>query len=853
MHPPPAEAEVSTDPTESPSTRSPSSWGRADALAIAAWTIAVVLVFREAATLRGALFYFDVTELNYPYRAFLFRELAAGRFSRWLPDLYCGMPLFSESQAGYFHPIKYLLYPWMAAWKAFNLDTVLSIWLTGIGAYGWLRRHVGSIGSLAGASIVALGGYTWAHLIHTSMVNALVSVPFSLWALESSWGRGRFRAMSLGAFAIAFQVFAGHLQDTILTGSALGCYALIRASGERSWKSRIGAIALTVGMISLGGLIASIQWVPSKELLDRSPRAGGLTNDDLTYGSWHPELLPALLVHEAYGSRARDTDWMDGFYPYHEMDAYLGVVGLFLAAVGAAKWRDRWVGSWLGIASIGVLLMLGRHTFLMDLLHKVPIVGSSRIPVRFHLWVTLAVAALAAVGADRLAKGGPIRLRWPVSWMAMMAVASLVILAWTYSPIVTQSSRWTQAEHARKFGWLGREVGIAAARNVLIFGTMLAAASNAIRSSRPSRRLAWASLLPILSIVDMASAHAQDCPTVDPSYWADAPASVSALKADPRRIRIYGEGTYSSGEPGYASKPIDFLAVRETLAWSLPAAWDLKSAGGHTPLISRRRFRFGEWDSAERFDLEGLSHVLSTTPSARRLGAAVPAGRAFIHYNPRALPRARFVGEPAYATDERDAMRLMKSLGADARRRVVVESVDRPVASTQVARGSARIVSEIPERVEVAVRAETPGFLLLSDTYDPGWSATVDGRAATISPANVAFRAVALPEGDHSVVFAYRPAGFLLGMALTAIGIGLAVASLVVRSKATEAPASDRPWGRSWPILLTIIPTLILAGSVLRVGPGASIGVQSRWSGTFHPFTWGAKIEAIKPPPPPIR
>ena len=67
-----------------------------------------------------------------------------------------------------------------------------------------------------------------------------------------------------------------------------------------------------------------MQWVPSKELLDRSPRAGGLSWDELTYGSWHPELLPTLVVREAYGTRARDTDWMDGFYPYHEMNAYMG-------------------------------------------------------------------------------------------------------------------------------------------------------------------------------------------------------------------------------------------------------------------------------------------------------------------------------------------------------------------------------------------------------------------------------------------------------------------------------------------------------------------------------------------------
>ena len=61
--------------------------------------------------MRGALFYFDVTEINFPYRDFFADELKAGRFSRWCPGLYCGMPLYSESQAGYLHPLKYAALP----------------------------------------------------------------------------------------------------------------------------------------------------------------------------------------------------------------------------------------------------------------------------------------------------------------------------------------------------------------------------------------------------------------------------------------------------------------------------------------------------------------------------------------------------------------------------------------------------------------------------------------------------------------------------------------------------------------------------------------------------------------------
>jgi hypothetical protein len=60
-------------------------WGRGDLAALAVWTLVIAAFFWDVVGLRGALFYFDITEINYPYRAFFAEELRAGRFSRWCP------------------------------------------------------------------------------------------------------------------------------------------------------------------------------------------------------------------------------------------------------------------------------------------------------------------------------------------------------------------------------------------------------------------------------------------------------------------------------------------------------------------------------------------------------------------------------------------------------------------------------------------------------------------------------------------------------------------------------------------------------------------------------------------------
>ena len=166
-------------------------------MALLAWTAAIAAFFRDVVGAAPAPCSTSTSPRSTtPTAPSSPASCAAGRFSRWCPDLYCGLPLYSESQAGYLHPLKYLLYPWLPTWQALNLDTVLSVWLAGLGAYGWLRRHVGPAGALTGAAVFGLGGFTWAHLVHTSWINALAGVAAGPLGAGDRRGRGGSGAAS---------------------------------------------------------------------------------------------------------------------------------------------------------------------------------------------------------------------------------------------------------------------------------------------------------------------------------------------------------------------------------------------------------------------------------------------------------------------------------------------------------------------------------------------------------------------------------------------------------------------------------------------------------------------------------
>jgi Bacterial membrane protein YfhO len=822
-------------------------WGFGDALALLVWTGALVAFFWDAVSLKGALFYFDITEINYPYREFLASEWKAGRFSRWHPGLYNGFPIYAESQAGYWHPLKFVLYPWLQTWQALNLDTIGSIWLTGLATYGWLRRHVGPAGALTGAALFGLSGFVWAHLIHTSMTNALISVPLAFWGLEVACEGGKLRGAALGGLALACQVFAGHLQDTILTSVALGIWSLYRASTASSFRAILRPLGFVALLGGIGVLVSAVQWVPSKNLLDRSPREGGLTWEQITYGSWSPELLPTLVVREAYGTLARDTDWPDGYYPYHEMNSYLGLIGMTLAVIGAGASRNRWVGAWIVLAGLGMLFMLGRYSALFDYMNLVPVVGSSRIPVRYHLWVSLAVAALASVGVDRLAQPGKVRLGWGAGFVVVILTASALILGYVYLPVWLNSKRWTTPDDLEHFRWLGRELAIGFGRTLVLGVAAWFLIAKAAKDPRAGRRKWLTAALPLLVIVDLLGSHRFDVPTIDPSYWTKPPETVARIKADPWLLRVHGIAGRSSAEPGFASREVNFFEVRDPLAWSLPPVWGLRTSQGHTPIYPRRVLTFQKhaWPGWTRFSVEGVTHVLMGVPIASE---SEHVGTAYIYRNRNAQPRARLMGRPAYVADEAAASKALDAMGAAIIDRLIVEDPDHPLAKEAAIEGKATIDVDLPERVEVAVDARTPAYLVLADTFDPGWSATVDGKPTPIRPAYAAFRAVFLPEGNHRVVFSYEPAGFRTGLALTIGGLVAVLACLawprtIVQPDLSHVPL---PWPRFWPLLYSGLLLAVVLISAIKIGPDGPT-LHPRWQGASHRFTWSADIDAIRP------
>ncbi len=104
------------------------------------------------------------------------------------------------------------------------------------------------------------------------------------------------------------------------------------------------------------------------------------------------------------------------------------------------------------------------------------------------------------------------------------------------------------------------------------------------------------------------------------------------------------------------------------------------------------------------------------------------------------------------------------------------------------------IKSYKPDAITLTARTDAPGMVMLSEVYDPGWQAYLNGDEVPVVVADHALRAVAVPAGDHNLELRYESRPLQIGLLLSALtavvilAIGLMLAVRMRRSR--RAPAS---------------------------------------------------------------
>jgi Bacterial membrane protein YfhO len=761
-------------------------------LVLAAW---VASFFLPALVLRGVYFYGDVSHYL-PRLAFTAESLRAGNIPLWNPYLSLGGPHAADAVSMPWYPPHVLLFL-LGGPTAYNYDVVLHVLLAALGAFS-LARAWGQTrtGALIAGSCYGLGGYTTGHLQHLNILVALAWVPFLLSCAERYLTRDDRRSLGLAGAVLGLQIMGGHPQ--IVAYGLLGLFAhaalklglSIRREPPRLLAGRALGLAAVV-VLALG--LAAVSWLPFVEWMLFVSRGERMTPEYATSFSLPPNRLWALVAPFWFGG-SLGRPW--GGASLVECSSYVGLLPLALVPMALARpgWRVLFLAA---VAVLAALLSLGASTSLYNLVVAAPVLGWVRAPSRWLLLVTLALSLLAGFGFDVLRAGGARRVARVLAGV-LLALAGVVLgcavgPGWLRKALPSRSDA-VRLDQPDTVAFLATLVGTAG----LVY---------LLERTRASRRSVVALAL-VFTACDLSFFHANlSFNRLAPSSAFDEPSATAlAVRADRGSARFcgWGLGRWNLGRMLYDEPdPESYQKVlREGILRSLPMRFGVQSLTGfgtepptHSELLGVIAKR-GAFDSrsARLAGTFGVRYVLGieglTAPELTLVGK----GLVNVYRNEVALPRAFLVPQSRVVANDRAAFAVLKHPDFDPRGTVVIEAPGPSMPPGPLGDARSTITDESPDRVVVQTDAERAAWLVLNDTFAPGWRASIDGRPAQLLRANSLVRAVPVEAGRHRVEFSYAPRSVVAGAGVSLFSL-LLLAALIrgPKRQLATAPAAAAP------------------------------------------------------------
>lgn len=132
-----------------------------------------------------------------------------------------------------------------------------------------------------------------------------------------------------------------------------------------------------------------------------------------------------------------------------------------------------------------------------------------------------------------------------------------------------------------------------------------------------------------------------------------------------------------------------------------------------------------------------------------------------IYENKNAFKRAFFVTQYEYCDTRESAYKKLATYNLeDFKKKVILENMPpenfhKDIRDVKNGDAAIDIISYTPKNIEIDVKTDQDGFLVISDNYHPGWRAKVDGQKTDILRANYIMRAIPLKSGEHKVILEY--------------------------------------------------------------------------------------------------
>lgn len=689
--------------------------------------------------------YPDVIRQLYPWKMLAVEQIKTGEAPLWNPHNFSGTPLLANFQSAPYYPLNilYVFLPSLVAWTILvMLQVLLSLWFT----YLYARKlFISPLASWFAGISYAASLYMTVIVEYNTIGHVILWLPLiflSIEYLKEKWTKS-WRLIFI--FSLTNAALAGHPQIFFYLLLMTWLYCFVR---KRAF------MLFFYSLLSIG--IAAIQYIPGLELIQNAARNEINPTDVVNKLLIKPWQLLMLAFPNIFGNPATRNYWPADTYAGKVTS--IGLIPLFFVPA-FLRIRQNSLAKLLLAIIIFVLILVTANPLTHILANiSIPLWSTSN-PTLMTFLLAFALSVGCAMGIDAWAKEkhslGRLRNR-----------TLFVIIAFGVAIVVTRN-------RAIVYGFM-------------LALTVLVAFTVAIRKPKFMHRALLFLLL--VHMTDLFVQFHKFNPVVPASYVFPPAKITEFLKEKAGLSRIWGYGNAH-------------------LTPNLATQLRLYSPDGYDPLYPRwygefiGGSKFGTIGEADRsdamivpgfgeldlpsninrlrvLDALGVRYILDRSENASTM-KTFPPSRFLLMYeqdgwkifeNLLAAPRA-FIAQSIETYDGKtEFSKEFFKPEFDPTKTVLVEK-STALSLSKPQGGTAEILSYTPNKITIQSQTTTDSLLFLSDTYYPGWFATIDGKETKIIKANYAFRSVVVPEGSHTVVFRYEPRSFSIGKILSILNL----------------------------------------------------------------------------------
>lgn len=766
----------------------------------------------------------DLVLENFQWKHFIVESFKQKEIPLWNPYLFGGVPFLAAGQSSALYPASLLFYI-LPIDRAFGYFVALQLALAATMMFAFMRViGVHRFGAMVSAITYAFSAFFVVSTTFPMIISAAAWLPAILACVEiiiTANKKSRQILFTLvGAILLGVQFLAGHIEISMYVLIVTAFYSAGRLFSLSAWRERIRIGSVIVLMTLIGIALGAIQLVPLYELVQNNFRSGSASYHDVIGWAYPLRQVITFLIPDFFGNPTHHTyfDVFDfttraapsgtifwGIKNYVEAGSYVGILPLLLALIAlVASFKVHVSGSdnlklatmkpvtwvFVTLALISLLFIFGTPLYAI-LFFGIPGFNQLHTPFRWVFPYTLSVAVLAGIGCEILKRAGEWErgrvgekvsrspsLPLSLSWIALiLGLGILIALAASWllrDQTLALADRIVQSSNLAQLAFdSGQMFYSYEFRNLALFGLFLLGAGITLYASRSTTTITsrfggipvWQLLAVAVLTADLFIIGFSFYPRADSGSVEFTPPAVKFLQQDKSFYRIT---SYDSADEKMFNPNVGmYYGIADIRGYDsiIPKQY-AELMGLLAPQDQLLFNRIAPFYSPDPLDsplihLLNVKYVLTKRPLPNAGYTLVYDDEIKIYRNDQVLPRAFIVPHARVIPDRAAFLDAMKTL--EPTREVLLEETPASTVTSTCNYNPVSIEKYTGTQVIVKSNQACAGWLVLADSYFPGWLAFIDEQETPIYKANYNFRAVLVPAGEHVIRFKYSPVSFRVG------------------------------------------------------------------------------------------